>query len=843
MSYVVDKIKKAIDKILDVIKGIWNATVSFAEFMLTLDFDALEAGIKTLFRDVVAPVFKPIFGIIGIKDETIYSVEVVTIPLLDAEAKYIKNSIFSAIKQNQDLSEELRYAIHTSQRSTLRSYLNYAKKHYPNGVPTVAVSEYFTDTEVVKDILETIEGEGVTIHTVDFSDPNWDLWSKDYLLDNNSYDFENNTLDNGGVDWYYSHTSLNGLGDAFLIHIYRNTSINVVVRDYTQVLLDPTEFTDTWTRTITTTTYTPTDTPLVQTVDTNYVRTPTSTGGPYQTTYVTISDNTNPGTENAVLTEIDRYNEGGYYAALYEVDSAPDDLRIWFYEVALGTYPELNNSLVGGVNDATKTLPIVSLREEYVNINSDPNSELYKSTKKLFNILNLIDVDDLIEQVNANPDIHLIQDAFVLFGVNLYTQDQASLRYLFNFFMALGVLPKYDKAAFNALTELDKSNANFVFTITEGRYNAAISGNYIEITEIAGYIGKVGYVETSFTILPNTTAVVENVGERTDPVEQDNTNSVGLINSVFYIRAQLSEDTYTEIEVSGLLLTTYILTKGTDVGIKVTELVDPVTGDAGAKANFIVPLSFYVLEKTNPIECEQVIYDAFHLVVYAEEVTELEYYQTPAFFNLVSIVIKVVAVIVFVLSAGTINLNTLWLFIEQVLIQYGLSAALKEVLRHGLSDVEKVIAAALFIFAGGKAAGILSPDTLLTLSDKLLLAVNSITTFVETDTELRSQELLEEQREFESLLTTKNEEIQLAEDYLTSDGTIDTFNLLNSRVMPILDTQLTPQQFYDRSLLINVAPIVLGQASTFVASALDLNTLPTFPDNTTNTNNLLIELT
>jgi len=846
MSYVVDKVEDAINDAIDIIKGVWDSTRSLAEFFVTYDFDALEESVRTLFRDVIAPVLKPIFELIGIEDETIYSVEVVTSSLVDEEAKYIKTIVTDAVLNSLDIPEELRFAIHTNQRATVRSFLIYGKNHYIDGVPTTTVSEYFTDNEVVVDILEDIEGETLDSISIEFGIPNIDLWCKDYLIDNNSYVISTNTFIIGTTNWKYASAALNGAGTHYTVNVFRDITTTVVVDDYTQVLLDPTEFTDTWTRTTTTIDNGTPSELSVSYVDTNYVRTPTSTGGPYTTSFVNVSTVVTPSVESTSSSvQVPIFNSGGYYSAVYAVTSNPTVSKIWFYETAIGTYPELNNSLIAGDEDNLDTLPIVKLREEFVNVNVDKQSELYTSTNNIINRLNLIDLDSLIELIDDNPDIDLIQDAFLMFGINIYATDQYNLRYLFNFFMALSVLPKYDKTAFLTLSATDQSNSSFIYRVDEGRFNIAITGNYIEITEIVGYIGKIGYVESEITINANIEATEADLEARGDLTQQDPTDSLGLVTSLYTIRAQLSPTTYTEIEVSGLLLTTYILTEGTSVGIKAVELVDPVTGDQAAKDNFIIPISYYILSRMSPWETEQIIYDGIKLIIYAEDSQHLEYYETPGFLSAINIIIKIIAIIILIFSLGKASSlsKALWILAEQLLIQIGLTLALKEILRHGLSDEEKLVLLILYTYAS-VTTGTSGLEQAATFVDKLLLAVNAISTFVQIDTQNKTKELLEEQAEFESLATTKQEEIEAAEEWLNNDASIDTFNLLNSRVMPILDVTSTPQEFYTRSLTTNLSPILLSQPSIYVDSLLNLDNIPSpFTDYPTDNYELNQEIT
>lgn len=830
MSYVSEQIDRGLAHLKEVVKGTWDVARSFSEYLVTWDFDDIVETLQTLFRDVLAPTLKPVFDILGFEDEVVYSQEIVTTSLINKEAKYLQTHIINSVLGDTTFADDMLYAIHTSQKQTIRSFFNYGQNHYSKGVPIVTLSEYFTDTEVLIDVIETEEGEDITLSNALFSVPNADLWAKDYLIDNYSYVVSTNILIEGTEGWYFVSATLNGGETAFIITITRDVNTNVVVDDYTQVLLDPTEFTDTWTRTTTTVTYTPSGAPDVTIVDGTVTRTPTSTGGPYETTFVNVSDDDTPSTDIDVLgEEVPIYNEGGYYSAVYVLDSAPTITKIWFYEVALGTHPELNNELIGGDNDGMQTLPIIELRRDFINIDSDVTSDDYATTVRILDILDIVSLDAILTSITDNPDIDLIQDAFILFGANIYSDDQRTLKYVYGFFFIISSLPKFSKTEFEALTEADKSASTFVYAITQGAYNVTITGNYIEITEFTGYIGNVGFSETEFTILANTEAAVEDLDDRTDPVTSDPDDSLGLVNSIFTIRTQLTEDTYSEIEVSGLVVTTLIVTTGVDVGIKIIELVDPDSteeADVAARSNFILPLSYYVIRNMPFRDCEQLIYDSCSLVIYAEASTELDYYETEAFLELVSVIIEIVAIVILVLSLGQAAgvSEALWILAKQLLIQFALTFALKELLSHNLSDTEKAVVLLAYLYASKKGADFSGTDLTL-LADEMLLLVDSVITFFEIDLNNKTQDLLEEQAELQTLQTAREAEIAAAEEYLSPEGVIDTFDLLNGRTIARLDTDITPTNFYIQSLLVNMAPIIYSQTSTYVSSVLDLDNI------------------
>lgn len=867
MSYVNEKRKQFFDNVEDVVRGLGRAIGSFGEFIIKMDVDHLTEAFQYLFRDVYAPIFKPIFEFLNIEDETIYQTAMTSIPLLDEEAAYLKNHIVHAVINDLDITEQVRLSLITSQRVTLNAYFKYGKNHYIHGIPTAVISEFSVDNLGTQAIIEIDESEPITIITSTSSEVNLYGWIKYFLFQNYSYNFLTKLLVVTGNNWRIRNYALNGTSTGYSINVYRSIVTQVDVEDHTVIeTVSGTETTTTFTRT---TTIVTNETPAEDTttiVDTNIVITDQPGDGSNDgTTIVYVSGpSVSVVAEDITLgTEAPLYNSGEYYQVYYTLDSAPTLGKIWFYELASNTYPDLEPPTVGGNFDALEMLPIIPIRRQFSNINSDTNSAEYKSSTKLLDTLNMISLDELTDKLNQSADITQIQDAYLVMGVNLYSQDKSSLIYLMSFFGLMSKATNITKLDYDFMSLMDKSVTNFTFMVTEGRYNTAITAHYIEETIITGSIGSIGHIESEIILVPSTEAVfiVDNSDDPEHPDHPDHPdhehdhpghldsphssgyppnvedgNHFGIVNNVFIIRVQETDTTYSEIRVEGLSLTTYILTEGTKVDIKVIELVDPTSTDASDltdKANFIIPISNYLLDAPTPMGVEQVTYDAVHLVIYAEDSTDLAYYQTAGFFSLVDVVIRIGSFILLAISLGAAQgaSSAALAFTRTLLIQYGYSLVLKELLTHNLSDAEKVALLALYAYVSYETASLgAEEDFALTFVDTLLLTVNTVSTFIEFDTAEKIEDLTEEQEAFESLVTSKQEEFDAANEYLNPEGTIDILNILNSKVVPILDTQSTPDQFYERGLTTNLADIVLDAASTYLDSALDLDYIKTNSD-------------
>ena len=476
MSWGIDKLESAASSIGNAVSTVWEATRSLHEFVIGIHNTFVADGLKVIFSDVLAPILKPIFDLIGIEDKDVYSIEVVTVPLIDQEASYFKNSIMTSVRNGSDLPNTLRNIVLSAQRSALNNYVSYGKNHFIDGAPEATVSEYFIDRDAVTQVLENIVGQPITITSLEFTNPDKDLWTHYDLVTNFGYTYPVTQITHQSRLYDYDSAILNAATTHYSIEASRTVSRTARSDDHT--IIDSssgTEHTITYTIIHYVHTWPEGGTPTLSTQSgqISYTDTITSTGAPDSHTIVTGTPSAPSNVlYSTVVPDVTTVpNPGAYYHAVYTIDATPADIHVWYYHTLDNTYPELNNP-IGGSTDSLNMTPVITLREEFVNIDVDPLAPRAVSSQKLLDRLNMGGLssftDSLVDEDNPN-DISNIQDAFLVFGVNIYTTEQNSLKYLFNYFMMLSALPKFDKTSFLALPEMDKSNSNFIFRLSEGR--------------------------------------------------------------------------------------------------------------------------------------------------------------------------------------------------------------------------------------------------------------------------------------------------------------------------------------------------------------------------------------
>jgi len=90
-----------------------------------------------------------------------------------------------------------------------------------------------------------------------------------------------------------------------------------------------------------------------------------------------------------------------------------------------GTYPLLDNW--DPVPPEEAIYPVIPIRLDNVSIDSAyPNSDVYNDVRGALKKVS-ISLDDIVEQLNANPDIGDIDDAFITFALNIQSDTPAAI--------------------------------------------------------------------------------------------------------------------------------------------------------------------------------------------------------------------------------------------------------------------------------------------------------------------------------------------------------------------------------------------------------------------------------
>jgi hypothetical protein len=295
----------------------------------------------------------------------------------------------------------------------------------------------------------------------------------------------------------------------------------------------------------------------------------------------------------------------------------------WFYFIIvqdpLGPYPNLNAT--ANTIENLQMMPVAIIRQDSVNADIDTNAAWYISTKALLRKIGL-NIDDILDSINENPDIASVTDAFIHFGINPADDVPVISKMLYWSF--------YEMTARNVISSNTK---NFSARFTEQNVNRASVWSAQTYTEISGSIGVVNTYEHVVT----------------------GTNLT--------VRRQITVGEYAEIVILNVNATD-LISKGTWHDMASLTIEDP---------NFNIPVSAYVIRLLSPIEQLQAFPYLLRFNFYALTVTEIEWYKTEEFNTLIQVGLQA-ASIYSIITTGFNPTDIFKQLIKNYLIQEGIKA-------------------------------------------------------------------------------------------------------------------------------------------------------------------------
>ena len=511
---------------------------------------------------------------------------------------------------------------------------------------------------------------------------------------------------------------------------------------------------------------------------------------------VQLDDGGTPGTYATTITDMPAADI--YYEVEYIINGAPTVDHIWLYQPSLGTHATLDvtNSFV-----TNNVFPIVPIRIDDVNVNADKESDEYKTTKQLLNIVH-IDLNDITTGVTKQPDedgnltidianLNLISDIFYLYAINIYGQTQIEKQTLYNLFVNLEGQSRLTKTQHDAQLLTNLGLSDNTFSINSTTFNYEVTFSYITITNIAGHVLDRGTYSVSYTAQTNAIHT------------RDTGDDQRIIRGSITIRYQSTETEYTEIFVKGL----YILQEVQSVkGLRTVEIfIEAYTPGADLtdnQRNFIIPLTTSEINLLTPREADQLVPLITHIMIYASDSQKLKWYQTGAFKALIQFVLYVFAAIsLFGDPSGTTASQLISLAVL-IAIKYAFEWVLSKLLiKYSDNKIAEII---IQIVAVVVIILFLGDLTEFTAVEKALLIVNAVTQVVSLKAMVDLDLLAIEQLAFEADFEAAEAELEAATKFLEIGNVIDPGALIDTRNYKYEE----PNDFFARTLTIN--PGILG---------------------------------
>ncbi len=357
------------------------------------------------------------------------------------------------------------------------------------------------------------------------------------------------------------------------------------------------------------------------------------------TTIVRIVDGTSwdPAQDTIVVQETitkPAYLQERYLILTYHDTADPaSEWFYWFYRLDDGTYAGVDPTI--SYITGLEMLPVGILRKNKQSIDNasgpEPfgtNSAVYKSTRNLLNRLS-IRCQDYIDNIEENPDISLIDDAYINFSMNPKDGGSKVLSKLlwmhFYEIIVVHAITSNTEEYSVSFEEQDVNNA-VVWSAHSHQGGLLISNANVDNPQVATALGVI------------------DVGDHYHTYDS----------TTMYIAYKTSSTEYEIIIVENMNSLAAIAYDGFH-NVAVNKLGD----DA-----FTIPVSWFLMEQLRFEEIMEVYQYLLRLDMYSIQVTELEWYETSAFFDLFEFVLIVVTIV----TAGATG--SLLAALQQIAINY-----------------------------------------------------------------------------------------------------------------------------------------------------------------------------
>jgi hypothetical protein len=321
---------------------------------------------------------------------------------------------------------------------------------------------------------------------------------------------------------------------------------------------------------------------------------------------VTIVDRTNdPAQGTTVLNEVitkASFTPVDSLIVSYSDDAEPPgQFHYWHYDHADLTYDLLpTTQTISGL----EMLPLAILRKNKTNIDVSPGvgSETYLTTRSLMLRVGF-QIDDFLDNFAANPDIDLVDDAYLNYSVSPNTVNPVVSKILW--------LQWYQIVVTSGLSS---NIGEYTATILEGDINNAIVWTQHTYSQsIAGVVTTTG--DYTHSVSATTTLTIQY--QRTDTVYDEIV--INNINGMYAINYQ----TYHEVALSNL-----------------------------SSEEFTIPLSWEIFRQLTAREQMEVYQYIARVDFNAIDITHLEWYETEAFLDLFEFALIVISVVLTAFSFG-----------------------------------------------------------------------------------------------------------------------------------------------------------------------------------------------
>jgi hypothetical protein len=535
---------------------------------------------------------------------------------------------------------------------------------------------------------------------------------------------------------------------------------------------------------------------------------------------------------------------------------------IFFYnqQTATGLYPQLLPNNLAEI--ASPYFPIAPIRIDGQMVGDPEHAQVFYREDMgaaVTNILKYVNIDlpVLQEAVATNPDVNLIDDSYVMFALPLganhqpvtitnpwngqqftpnvesrvYKESQPVLKYMFRYFEHLAEIQTTNKSDFDSAfigyafpATPPRADVPFnVLDIRDSELQQAVYWNYAEVTEIV-YVapdpepiitiigtgdvynarGKSGAKYILIPTVDNRDLDLESVGyafSKIGVAYYDDVNEKAYYAEIDGLYTQ--NDVIKDRVVLSTLYEAYFTTDGVPL-----------------KDGLALPLAYNILITLSIKEQGEVAYRGLILFNYAIQVTVVEWYQRPAFANLIRIGLVILALSgnPQFLAAELGFTEVLYIILEQIIIGE-LTSQLLSVLFPFIVDLigldaAKILAVIAIAVGTADALEIINVATFLPDAITLLQAGVALSNSV-------GQKTVEELRKIEQESNETANLISKAQDLV--DEVLNKFPDVGISAYTLVDASLRveyPTDFYNRTINPSIGLLSLDVIESYYSNAL-----------------------
>jgi len=674
--------------IVSVLTNIVAITVAYITLPTLVAIALVQTAFGGSFEEHMSDALEFIFGLFGLNGADIINTNVTDNRMLGDDYTSLMTQVALIHQDTQmgiiDIMKQHTMGI----MGRYNKFFDYGKAHYVDGLPTSNMTNALFPAAAVISHINSTYGVTCELSYKATHTPTKEEYMYHHLYDLYGFSATTNKLTYLTYEYTLDYIDYNYGTNYYDAHIYREESTTTDVT--TEVTITITNIDATHDNRHTVTNVTTTVTSNITGVSSSTVTTTTDVVIPIGTETNSYTIDTVYGTPvlsqySPTVVSVIAFGPYAYHIAIWN-EIGLSEPHYWTYKVGDGVTALDERQEVTNLD----MLPIVEIRHDLVNINSNPTNPKYLQSKEMLSMIG-VDIDAIVTAVNDNPAIADITDAFVYFGIDISDTSPVISKMVYKTFEFI-----FETASTNPPTGTLGTVNQYRITVQEGNYNSALAWSNQTLNYITGSIGPVGTYQNQ------------------------------VVGADLILRHQSTPTQYTEYHIYEIFTVSVLARAGMSAAVTKTFLAGPVT----------LPLSYNLVNQFSPVEQMELFCKSLRLSVYSATVTHLAYYETAAFATAMQVIVYTVAVVITILtweSGG--STTSAWLkFAGKILIGLATSYGIKKILESTLPGWLKIVLIAATIALGAYGSSSIDAGEFLSAEQVTKMVTDYATTFMASAT-------------------------------------------------------------------------------------------------------------